>query len=165
MGATFLWYINQVFVYSKNEASILRQEFWTNFGLYMKPVPTKDDSKVNWINYKTGLKHIRFTMAADQNKAMIAIEINHPDSHFQQLYTDQFILLKRYFKEIMEEDWQWNLHMPNDFGSFHTIICREIKDVNIFNKNDWPVLITFFKERIIKLHEFWCTARYSFEYN
>ena len=41
-------------MYTKQEAAQLRKEFWTAFGQYMKPVPTEDGEKVNWINYKTG---------------------------------------------------------------------------------------------------------------
>ena len=56
-------------MYSRQEASILKQEFWTSFGLYMNPVLSSEGEKINWVNYKTGEKGIRFKMHADNRSA------------------------------------------------------------------------------------------------
>ncbi len=45
-------------MFSKQEASQLRKDFWTAFGLYMRPIPSAEGDKINWINYKTGEKDI-----------------------------------------------------------------------------------------------------------
>lgn len=150
-------------MYTKQEATQLRKEFWTTFGQYMKPVPTEDCAKINWINYKTGEKHIRFTMQSDQHKAIIAIEITHPDADIQQLYTEQFLQLKMLFHTAMKEDWAWDFFTKDAYGNTMSRIYKEMIDISIFNKNNWPQLITFFKERIIGLHEFWSSAQYTFE--
>lgn len=65
-------------MYSKQEASKLKQQFWTSFGLYMQPVPSANGEKVNWINYKTGIRHVSFRMNAGDH-ADISIELSHPD--------------------------------------------------------------------------------------
>jgi len=75
-------------MYSKQQASQLRQEFWTAFGKYMQPVRSSDGEKVNWINYKTGAKHIFFRMHAAHGAA-ISIELTHGAAetrlaHFQK---------------------------------------------------------------------------------
>ena len=49
-------------MYSKAEATQLRQAFWTAFGQYMAPVPSAEGETTNWINYKTGFKHLYFRM-------------------------------------------------------------------------------------------------------
>ena len=150
-------------MYTKQEAAQLRKEFWTAFGQYMKPVPTEGGEKVNWINYKSGDKHIRFTMQADQYKAIIAIEIMHPDTDIQQLYTEQFLQMKKLFHTVMKEEWAWDFFTTDAYGNTISRIYKERIDISIFDKNNWPQLITFFKYRIIRLHEFWCSARYTFE--
>jgi hypothetical protein len=43
-------------MYSKDQASQLKQEFWTAFGQYMGPVLSAEGLRTNWINYKTGVK-------------------------------------------------------------------------------------------------------------
>jgi hypothetical protein len=84
-------------MYSKQEAAQLRQEFWTAFGQYMSPVLSAEGEKVNWVNYKTGEKDIRFRMSADNKTAEIAIELTHKDAGIQQLYFDQFVELKSFW--------------------------------------------------------------------
>ena len=39
----------------------------------------------------------------------------------------------------------------------------QVTDVSIFNKEDWPQLISFFKQRMIALDQFWSMARYGFD--
>lgn len=150
-------------MFSKQEASQLRKEFWTVFGQYMKPVPSSEGEKINWLNYKTGEKYVVFKMHADNKKATIAIEIVHPDADLRQLYFEQFVQLKNIFETTATDDWIWILHTEDETGKVISKITSEVKDVNVFNKADWPTLISFFKPRIIALDEFWSNAKYAFE--
>jgi len=150
-------------MYSRQEASQLRQEFWTAFGQYMLPVLSADGERVNWINYKTGERHVAFKMNADKKKASIGIEISHPDPDIQQLYFLQFQELKTFFDAAVNEEWIWQLHTYDDNGRLISRIYTEIEGVNIFKKEDWPQLITFFKHRMIALDDLWSAVRYSFE--
>ncbi|MFL5789169.1 MAG: DUF4268 domain-containing protein [Flavisolibacter sp.] len=150
-------------MYSRHEASQLRQEFWTIFGQYMMPIVSAGGEKINWINYKTGEKDISFRMEADNKKATIAIELTHRDSGIQQLYFEQFIQLKNILHDTAGEGWTWLLHMPGENGRLISRIFCERGGVSIFKKEDWPELISFFKARIIALDEFWSSAKYAFE--
>ncbi|MGN6617544.1 MAG: DUF4268 domain-containing protein [Ilyomonas sp.] len=53
--------------------------------------------------------------------------------------------------------------MYDDHGNIISRIYTEIKNVNIFNKNDWPQLISFFKKNMIALDEFWNNVKAIFE--
>jgi hypothetical protein len=150
-------------MYSKQEAAKLKEEFWTAFGQYMAPILSADGEKTNWINYKTGEKHIQFRMQADNKKASIAIELSHTDQGIQQLYFEQFMQLKNIFQSIVREEWLWAQHITNEHGKTISRIYNEIKGVSIFKREDWPGLISFFKPRIISLDEFWSNVKYSFE--
>ena len=150
-------------MYSRQEASRLRQEFWTSFGQYMQPVPSAEGIKVNWLNYKTGEKGIYFKMEADNKKASIAIALTHNDEGIQQLYFDQFAELKHLLHSQLGEEWTWSLHATDEYGKTISRIFAELPGVNIFRKEDWPKLISFFKPRIIALDEFWSTVKYGFE--
>lgn len=150
-------------MYSKDEASQIRQAFWTTFGQYIAPQLSADGLKINWINYKTGIRNVFFKMDAENRSASIAIFINHPDTGIQELFYEQFVELKTVFNGYMEDEWTWS---PTEYDRDGRIISRiytEIKDVSIFNRNDWPPLISFFKPRIIALDEFWSLAKYSFD--
>jgi hypothetical protein len=150
-------------MYTREQASQLRQEFWTTFGQYIAPKLSSGGNKINWLNYKTGLKHVYFKMDADKSKARIAIEITHPDSGMQELFFQQFEEFRDLLHSAVNEVWDWELHTLNEEGK---IICRVgtlLNEVNIFKKDDWPKLISFFKPRIIALDEFWGDVKDGFE--
>lgn len=150
-------------MYTREEASMLRQEFWTTFGQYISPYRSADGLKINWINYKTGLKHVYFRMNADKKHAYIAIEIAHPDLGIQELFFEQFAELKNILHDTLNEEWNWELFTTDEYGRTISRIYKELRPVNIFNKNDWPKLISFFKPGILALDDFWSTAKYAFD--
>jgi hypothetical protein len=150
-------------LYSKEQASKLRQAFWTTFGQYMVPIPSANGVKINWVNYKTDFKYISFKMDADKRLGSIAIEITHPDPAIQALLFEQFQELRNILHDQLEEEWHWQLHTKNDYDKTISRISTEIRGVSIFKREDWPKLISFFKSRIIALDEFWSTAKYSFD--
>ena len=150
-------------MYSKQEASKLRHEFWTTFGQYMSPILSAEEEKINWINYKTGERNISFRMHADNKNAIIAIELNHKDKDIQQIYFGQFIQFKNLFEATLQEDWTWQLHTQDEHGNMISRIYTEKKGLSIFQKQDWPELISFFKPRMIALDEFWSQIKFAFE--
>jgi len=150
-------------MYSKDQASQLKQTFWTTFGQYISPQPSAEGLKINWVNYKTGIKHLYFRMQAENRLASIAIEIAHPDAGIQELFFEQFKELRLVLANALNEDWEWALHTQDEYGKTVSRIYKQIDGVSIFNKNDWPALISFFKPRIIALDEFWSDAKYSFD--
>jgi hypothetical protein len=149
-------------MYSKDEASQIKQAFWTSFGQYIAPQLSADGVKVNWVNYKTGIKHLYFKMDADKSSASIGININHPDAGIQELFFEQFLEIKSMLNSYLNEEWTWILHDKDD-GKTISRIYMQLNGVSIYNRNDWPQLISFFKPRIIALDEFWSVGQYSFE--
>lgn len=149
-------------MYTREEASQLRQAFWTAFGQYMSPVLSSEGLKANWLNYNTGFKHVYFRMRADKKIASIGIDITHPDPELQELFFEQFTALKTLLHETLAEEWTWALHTTDENYKTISRIYQEINPVNVFNRDDWPTLISFFKPRIILLDTFWADAQYAF---
>jgi len=150
-------------MYTKEQAARLRQAFWTAFGNYMNPIPSSEGLKANWLNYNTGIKHVYFRMHAENKKAAIGIEITHPDLDIQELFFEQFTELRLVLHEYVNEEWEWALHTTNNYGKIISRIYKDLAPVNVFNQNDWPELISFFKPRLIALDDFWSGAQYSFD--
>ena len=150
-------------MYSKDEASQLKQQFWTTFGQYISPQLSAEGLRVNWVNYKTGLKHVYFKMQADKRSASIAIELTHSDPGIQELFFEQFKEFKNILHTTLDETWEWELHAKDESGKTTSRIYKQVDGVSIFNKNDWPALISFFKPRIIALDEFWNDVKYGFD--
>lgn len=150
-------------MYSKAEKSKIRKDFWTAFGQYMKPVPSETGARVNWSNYKTGVKHIFFRMEAEHDFASIGIEINHPDIELQQLFFEQFVEFKHLLQSEIGENWNWKLHHQDEFGKISSKIYFMLPKANVMDRNDWSKIISFLKPRIIALDAFWANMKPAFE--
>lgn len=129
----------------------------------MSPVMSAEGEKINWVNYKTGEKDLSFRMSADNKTASIAITLAHKDLGIQQLYFEQLAELRKILESALGEEWVWVLHYSDETGRITSMVYTEIEDVSIYRKADWPELISFFKQRMIALDEFWSQVKYSFE--
>lgn len=129
----------------------------------MKPIPNAEGRRINWPNYKTGVRHIYFRMKAERDFASIGIEIAHPDEELQELYFDLFRQFKKMLESIVGEEWNWKLHQKNEFGQAVSRIEKILPTVTVMDSEDWPDIIAFLKPRIIALDEFWNNVKPGFE--
>jgi hypothetical protein len=150
-------------MYSKEEASKLRQQFWITFGKYMKPIPSAEGLPINWVNYKTGVKHVSFKMDAEQKQTTISITITHVDAATRTLFFEQFMAFKILFADAINEQWDWELNAVNEYGVALSQISKTLSNASIFNQQDWPTIISFLKPRIIALDQFWTDVKPVFE--
>jgi hypothetical protein len=150
-------------MYSKQEASQIRKDFWTRLGQYMRPIAGANGDTINWVNYKTGVRHLYFRMDADKEQAAIAIELRHPDAAEQQRYFEQLQQLKNMLEETVGETWSWELHSTDEDGKLVSRIGTCIKTVSVFKKEDWPVMISFLKPRLLAIDTFWNMVKDGFE--
>lgn len=150
-------------MYSKTEASNIKKQFWTAFGLYMKPVLNAAGESVNWLNYKTGIRLIYFRMDVDHKRASVSIEIKQSSTEERLLVFKKFGNIKNLFFEQVDNNWIWQDAFYDEDGKCISKIATEKNGVNIFNKEDWPAIISFLKERIVKLDAFWHLVKFQFE--
>ncbi len=145
-------------MYSKQEASIIRQRFWTALGKYLAPIPFANGEKQNWINYKTGVKNIFFKTDADNKKAGVRIEIALANEVQRE---KKFELLLNLIKQSGTnlKHWQTEKKSYNEQGKPVALIYNELSPVNIYNEEDWPEMIAFFKEKIIAFDAFWANHK------
>lgn len=129
----------------------------------MAPVLSAEALPINWINYKTGLKGVAFRLHADLRHARIGIELTQPDAGVRELFFEQFREVKTLLHAAVREEWHWEPTAVNEHGQPLSCIYQELQPVNLFNRDDWPALISFFKPRLIALDEFWSEAQYAFE--
>jgi hypothetical protein len=153
----------QLQMYSKAQASQLKQNFWTAFGLYLSPHFSSEGERINWVNYHTGYKHLYFKMEADQKKAYIGIELHHQDILLRELYFDKFSSFRSLLENSLDEEWTWEQEFRGDGGKVISRIYKEQQGLSVFDQTDWPGIISFLKPRIIALDEFWNMAKDGFE--
>lgn len=78
-------------------------------------------------------------------------------------FFEQFIELKAVLHEVLGEQWTWEAAATDAHGVPLSRIYTELVPANLFNREDWPALISFFKPRLIALDAFWTDAQYTFE--
>ena len=145
-------------MYDKHQASEIRQQFWTSLGQYLAPVPSASGQKVNWINYKTGIREIQFKMDAQNKYSFVAIEIRGEEEKRMRFY--QMFLS---FKEQFPDHYEWIEEAEDEHGKVLSRIYCEQEGSTFFNKAHWPELISFFKANIIVLDQFWAENKEIFE--
>lgn len=150
-------------MYSRAEASRLKEAFWTAFGRFISVQPNSEGEKINWINYNTGHKHVYFRMDADAKQAGIAVLLRHPDVLMQALYFEKFAELRSWFTESLGEEWIWEPDTRDEYGKPVSKIYTGLAGVNVFKQEDWPKIISFLRPRIIALDGFWNEVKDGFE--
>ena len=148
-------------MYSRQETSDTRKKFWTSFGKYLSPIFSAGGTKVNWINYKTGIRFIQFRTDVSDH-AYIAIEISHNDPADRKLVYDHLFALKNDLEEKLGEEWRWE-EETDVRGETIARIFTTLENVNIYKEADWPQIISFLKPRLLALDEFWNEYREIFE--
>ena len=141
---------------------MLTKQFWTTFGRYIAPVFSAEGEKINWINYKTAVKFIRFRLQANNNVASIAIELSNPDINIQLQQFQQLVIFKKQFQKIFGMDWEWKKMINDGHGKITCTIEVSIGDVSVMNIFQWPQIISFFKPKLISLDTFWCGYKFAF---
>jgi hypothetical protein len=149
-------------MYTRNEASAIRKKFWTSFGQYMRPISGASGETINWLNYKTGIRHLYFRMDADNKRATIAIELRQPDTELRRQYYNQLLQFKPVLEENTGEQWTWQPDTIDEDGAILSRIGTVLENVNVMKESDWPAIIAFLKPRIIALDEFWEMIKDSF---
>ncbi|MEN0004187.1 MAG: DUF4268 domain-containing protein [Bacteroidota bacterium] len=150
-------------MYTREQVSKIKQEFWTTFGQYMAPQYGADGQKVNWINYKTGYRGLYFRMEADNKQAYIGIVLQQKDADLRTLFWEQLEELRNPLHGMLEEEWQWEPLAYNEYGQAYSHASTTLRPANIYQREGWAEIITFFKQRILLLDEFWSVAQYHFE--
>lgn len=150
-------------MYTKAEVSHIREQFWTRFGKYMAPVLSAEGEKINWVNYKTGIRQLNFRMDATQEFASIGIEISHKDPQQALALHELFRQLQTILEETLDERWHWQQEHENLHHQVISSISLRYEPCNILKESDWPAIISFLKPRIIKLDQFWIEHKMLFE--
>jgi hypothetical protein len=150
-------------MYTAEQVSKIKEEFWLKLGKYLAPVPGANGEKLSWINYKTGIKDVHFKMNATRDGAGISIEIIQKDPATAERIYRQFELLRPDFENAMGESWEWQPYVVNEHQKPLARIGLQLNDVNVLRQEDWPIIISFLKPRIMLLDQFWNNNKMIFE--
>ena len=132
-------------MYSKEEALLIKKEFWTAFA---SVYPRK------WILYDTKIKDVTFKFYIDNKKAQVLLDIEPKDEEKRKIYFEKIeslktILLEDYLPEAILER---NFYLEN--GKIISRIWVEKLGVSLNNKNNWEPIFDFFNETMSQFEHF-----------
>ncbi len=128
-------------MYSKEEAARIRKDFWIEFDTFTKNNINPDKK---WLTYNTGLKDLvlKFDINKERARVILAIENKNEDIRF-----DIFVKFKDFemlYEEYLDNTWTWDEQYELDNGKQVCAIYKELENVNIYNRNTWEQIFTFF---------------------
>lgn len=133
-------------MFSKEEASLIRQEFWTSFG---KSFPRK------WLLYNTKIKGFSFKFEALRKSAMVCIDITHPDAIANELIYDQMLSLKKLLEvELPTVIYDDSFELETG-KRIHRIYVSLEEKFSIYNKSTWRSCYEFFVETMPTFESFY----------
>ena len=121
-------------MFTKEEAQLVRKEFWISFG---KSFPRK------WILYDTKIKDFAFKFYADNKKAEVSLDIEMKDELFRNAYFEKVWSLQSLLEEELGEvhrDEFYQLENGKIIARFWVIK----EGVSILNRNTWQEIYEFF---------------------
>ena len=133
-------------MFSEEDSTVLRKEFWTSFG---KSFPRK------WLLYNTKIKGLNFKFVADRKKAMICLDIEHSDEIANEILYDQILSLKT----ILIEEYLPEVIFDGSYELENGKIIRRIyinhtEKFSIYNKNTWRSCYEFYVKFMPKFELF-----------
>lgn len=134
-------------MFSKEEATQLRKDFWTSFG---KSFPRK------WLLYNTKIKDFSFKFVADKKTALVCLDIDSSYKTKNELLFEQLLELKTILTDDYLPDVIFDELYPLESGKIiHRVYVEYKGDFNIYDKNTWQNVFVFFKEAMNQFEEFY----------
>ncbi|MFZ4680213.1 MAG: DUF4268 domain-containing protein [Flavobacterium sp.] len=133
-------------MFSKEEALLIKKEFWTEFA---KAYPRK------WLLYDTKIKDVTFKFYIDNKKAQVLLDIEPKDEEKRKIYFEKIESLKT----ILLEDYLPEAILERNFylecGKIISRIWVEKLGVSLNNKNNWETIFDFFNETMTQFEYFY----------
>lgn len=140
---------------SKEEKNSLNHEFWGEFKSMMRGHVSSANSKINWLNYPTHLKHTYLRLIFDSHEASICFDIQFRDEEIRLLFWDQLLELKALINNSMGIETKWIERLETKEGLIISRLKWEASDLILTNKKDWKKAQLFFKKRLLEFDVFY----------
>lgn len=122
-------------MYSKKEAKLIKQEFWTTFA---KEFPKK------WILFNTKIKDFSLKFEIENKIARVGIDISTQDPNLKLIYFQKIESLRSILEVEFVKNCIFDYNFELETGKKIAKIYVSLENININNKNCWEKTFTFF---------------------
>ncbi|MDA3892300.1 MAG: DUF4268 domain-containing protein [Salinivirgaceae bacterium] len=138
-------------MFNKEEARIVRKEFWTSFSDYTNYYAKHVGEPIAWVLYKTGVKGLELKFDVDIKVVRVALEMNAKNENRR---FDIFVELDNY-KTILENNFGQELIWDDEFvlpeGKVVARVYVEWEGIKYHNRDNWPKIFKFMAENMYVL--------------
>ncbi len=138
-------------MYSKDEAKLLRKEFWIVFARRCEIHPVLQHKKKKWVLYDTGLSGIDLKFEVTRHEAMVMLEVN---CRMENRRLEIFEALQKY-RRLLEDGFQepltWDFCYEKELGQQVCRIYKSLPNVDFHRQNQWPDIFNFMIDNMLIL--------------
>ncbi len=148
-----LIFAQNLIMYSKEEAQIIRKKFWSDFDTYSKKRRRKLGKRSSWMLQKTGIKGFSLKFDANNKSIQVGFEIASKGLQRQIKYYEKMQSLKALLDAEFNNELIWNDHYLTESGKEVFRIYCEKADLSLYNKKDWNFIFDFFFKQMNKFED------------
>ncbi|MFZ5939968.1 MAG: DUF4268 domain-containing protein [Bacteroidota bacterium] len=141
-------------MYSKEEAKKMRNEFWDSFRLYSSSRRRRKGKPGNWMMDATGIRAVNLKFHFDTESALVGLDIETGSLDKRIELFERMEGLKKLLDQAMETEMTWELDYVRENGKSVSRIFTLIRDVSIYERETWPLVMKFFFDKMSRLEEF-----------
>ena len=144
---------------SKEELKHYKITFWEEFKQHMSKHRTASGRKMNWLQYKTDIKHIFLRLETNKSTVRVCFDIQFKDQAIREIVWEQMGELKKVLTDEMGEEGIWEEHYWNETISDFSRIYWEKTDLNYLNTEKRKIIFDFFEDKLIRFDKFYDTYK------
>ena len=142
-------------MYKKEEVTAFKTQFWSEFKVHMSATRSADGSRMNWLNYPSGIKFIHIRTDADESGARLCFDIQAKDAGVRSIFWEQMQELKIVMESEMGTDGIWIEDCRSAAVPHFSRIMWELNGVSIFHSDDYNEMFTFLEDRLVHFDAFY----------
>jgi len=151
-------------MYSKEEAKLLREEFWERFKILSNRRRTRKKLPGNWLLTNTGVKALNLRFHVDREVAQVGIDLETRNMDKRLELFEKLESVKKILEETMQEPMIWEIEYIRENGKSVSRIYLQLEGVDIYDRDTWQAAHQFMYEKMMRLEAFYREYRDFFKY-
>lgn len=140
---------------TREESKQLREEFWKRFRNYSVVRRKQKGKSGQWIMNHTKIPQLKLKFEFEKENAIVGIDIETRNLDKRIELFGKLEQFKTILETTMGLELKWELEYILENGKSISRIYTEKPGVNIYNKEDWPVVFPFLYKNMMKLEKFY----------
>lgn len=140
-------------MYSAEEERQVRKAFWQEFSFKSGHLRRKKGKPRQWLLHRSGIKGVQLKFVVTRQYAKVLLEINHKDEDIRLMLYEKFEQVRKVMEEITGSDLVWEPFDKDETGKEVCSISWQLDNVDFGRKSDWPGIMDFLTEKMLKLEE------------